>query len=83
MNWLPKHKSGLYLTHNEHKDVYEDATTFYDFDDFVSKEELNKAIKEDSVWKLQWYPHTPIAFNVICASSLAAIEQAVKELEEQ
>jgi len=52
MNWLPKHECGLYLTHNEHRDMYETIEEHYDCDDFVSPEELKKAIAEDSVWVL-------------------------------
>ena len=79
MNWLPEHKCGLYLSHNEHKDVYESIQDFYDAKDFVSLEEYIKAIDENSVWKLHWYPDTPIGFYIICASSLEAIEAKLKE----
>jgi len=81
MNWLPKHKCGLYLTHNEHRDMYETIEEHYDCDDFVSPEELKKAIAEDSVWVLQWYPDTPIGSYSILASSLEALEATVKEME--
>ena len=79
MNWLPEHKCGLYLTHNEHRDVYETVEDFYNPDYFVSKEEWEKAISEDNVWVLQWYPETPIGFNIIAASSLEAIQAKLKE----
>jgi hypothetical protein len=78
MNWLPEHKCGLHLSHNEHKDVYESIQDFYDAKDFVSPEEYIKAIDENSVWQLQWYPETPVGFHIVAASSLEAIEQAVK-----
>jgi hypothetical protein len=51
----------------------------YSKDGFVNEAEWDKAIREDSVWSLQWYPETPIGFHILCASSLEAIEQAVKE----
>ena len=79
MNWLPEHKCGLHLSHNEHRDVYETVEQFYDPGDFVSEEEWLKAIKEDSVWVLQWYPNTPIGFNRIAASTLEAIETELKQ----
>jgi hypothetical protein len=81
MNWLPKHKCGLYLTHNSHRDVYETIEEHYDCDDFVSPEELKKAIAEDSVWVLQWYPDTPIGSYSILASSLEALQTTIKEME--
>ena len=80
LDWLPEHKCGLYLSHNEHRDVYETIEEFYDAKDFISQEEWHKAVKEDSVWVLQWYPNTPIGFNRIAASTLQAIETKLKEL---
>ena len=70
---FPAHECGLYLTHNEHKDVYQNVEDFYDEEDFTSEEEWQKAIKENSVWSLQWYPHTPVGFGRICASSLEGL----------
>jgi len=82
MNWLPEHKCGLYLTHNEHRDGYESAIDFIKNrdlqEDFVTPEEMEKAIAEDSIWQLQWYPETPVGFYKICAASLEAIEEAIR-----
>ena len=79
LDWLPKHRCGLHLSHNEHRDVYETVEEFYDVDSFISMEELAKAISEDSVWVLHWYPETPIGFHRIAASTLEAIEAKLKE----
>ena len=79
MNWLPEHKCGLHLTHNEHRDVYESIENFYDVEDFISEQEWHKAVEQDSVWVLQWYPETPIGFCRIAAASLEAIEARVKD----
>ena len=79
IDWLPPHKCGLYLEHNAHKDVYYTVEQHYNPDDFVSMDEWDKAVREDSVWTLQWYPVTPIGFHLIAASSLEAIQQALKE----
>lgn len=79
MNWLPAHKCGLHLSHNEHRDVYETIHEFYDVDDFVSPEEWHEAVAKDSVWVLQWYPETPIGFHRIAASTLEALEAKLKE----
>ena len=43
------------------------------FYDWVSEEERTKAREQNSIWTLQWYPHTPVSFNCIAASSLTAI----------
>ena len=61
--------------------MYETIEEHYDCDDFVSPEELKKAIAEDSVWILHWYPDTPIGSYSILASSLEALEANVKEME--
>ena len=79
MNWLPEHKCGLHLSHNEHRDVYETIHDFYDVDDFVSPEEWHEAVAKDSVWVLHWYPETPIGFIRIAASTLEALEVSLKE----
>lgn len=79
IDWLPPHKCGLYLEHNAHKDVYYTVEQYCNPDDFVSMEEWDKAVREDSVWTLQWYPATPVGFHLIAASSLEAIQQALKE----
>ena len=83
MNWLPEHKCGLFLTHNEHRNYYETVEQWLENgqrDDpksgfeWVSPEEREKAIREDSVWTLQWYPDTPIGSYDIAASSLEALQ---------
>ena len=79
MNWLPEHKCGLHLSHNEHRDVYETIEQFYDSEDFISQEEWQESIAKDSVWVLHWYPETPIGFTRIAASTLEAIEAKLKE----
>lgn len=77
---LPKHKSGLYLTHNEHKDVYETVKDWiefshpaYDKDDFISPEDMQKCIESNDCWSLQWYPNTPIGFHKVCGSTLEIV----------
>jgi hypothetical protein len=79
LGWLPEHKCGLHLSHNEHRDVYETIEEFYDAEDFISPEEWREAVAKDSVWVLHWYPETPIGFIRIAASTLEAIEAKVKE----
>lgn len=79
LDWLPEHKCGLHLSHNEHRDVYETIEQFYDAEDFISPDEWQKALAEDSVWVLHWYPETPIGFHCIAASTLEAIETKLKE----
>lgn len=76
MNWLPKHRCGLYLSNNHHKLKGETIQECYNCKDFVSPEEYIKAIDEDSVWVLGWYPDNSSSYKVIAASTLEAIERA-------
>ncbi len=85
IDWMPRHKAGLFLTHNEHRGYYETAAEFIEnrelADDFESPEAMQKAIDDDSIWILQWYPDTPIGSHRIAASSLEEIQQILKETE--
>ena len=82
MNWLPEHKCGLYLTHNEHKDVYEDLAeriACLDLEDaFESPEAMQRAIDADSLWVLQWYPNTPIGSITVAAATLEEIQKRME-----
>lgn len=71
---LPEHKCGLYLTHNEHRDLYQklekwivdnDAT-----EDFADDAARQRAIETDECWVLQWYPDTPVGFCRVAAPTL-------------
>ncbi len=44
---------------------------------WVSEEERLEALAKNSVWTCQWYPNTPVGFNCIGASSLAALITAL------
>lgn len=79
MDWLPAHKAGLYLTHNEHHGIYEPLEQFYDDPStWISPEEHRLSIENDSVWTLQWYPDTPVGFCMVRASTLEAIRKAME-----
>ncbi len=78
---FPRHEAGLYLTHNEHKDVYETVEQFYSNRpfDWVSEEQRLKAIAENSVWSLQWYPDTPVGFYKVLACDLDVLLEHVQK----
>lgn len=40
--------------------------------DWASEEERLRAIRENSVWIIQWYPHTPVGFYCVGASTFEA-----------
>lgn len=81
---FPKHKASLHLTHNQHKDYYltvqkaiEQEDHGYGVEDWISKEQMQKAIETDQCWTLQWYPHTPVGSYVVSACDLDALLEYV------
>ncbi|APU92973.1 hypothetical protein PQB34_gp45 [Ochrobactrum phage POI1126] len=77
--------SSLRITCNDHKSNYQTAQEaiedgrWYAADEFVSPEELQKAIGTNTIWSLQWYPQTPAGFQVLHASSFQAILDYVSD----
>jgi hypothetical protein len=71
--------SCFHLTFNdEHAINYMTAADYFerhpDWDHgWVSPEEREKAIANNSVWTLQWYPDTPVGFLLMRASTAAAV----------
>jgi hypothetical protein len=85
---FPKHKCGLHLTHNEHKDYYENINEYlkddlYDEDYFISTEDKQKCIDTDEIWILQWYPDTPVGFYRVCGSTLEIVLKKALEIENE
>lgn len=82
---FPEHKAGLHLCHNDHKNCYRTVQQAIDNqdhgydDDWVSEEQKYKAIATDECWYLQWYPNTPVGFNLLAAADLdVLLEEASK-----
>ena len=83
---FPKHIS-LELSHNDHKNVYytvqdvvDDQPDYFGASNWVSPEQLNKAIAADDMWTLHWYPETPVGFCVLHAADLdVLLAAAMKE----
>ena len=85
---FPKHKCGLYLSHNEPKDVYETVKQNiedgrYRPENFVSKEDMQKCIDSDDIWELQWYPDTPIGSYIILGSNLKIVLEKALEISNE
>lgn len=55
----------------------EGMQTYNDLRDWVSPEEREKALANNTVWSVQWYPNTPVGFNQLYASSLPALIEAL------
>lgn len=82
---LPPHEVTMTLSHNEHKVYYrtvaqaiEDKDHGYDPEDFVSPEQMKKAIETNECWSLQWYPTTPVGFYHVSACELSALLEYVQ-----
>jgi hypothetical protein len=81
---FPKHKCGLYLTHNQHRDYYdtiEEACSDSSGPNFKDEAARRRAISLDSIWELQWYPDTPISFYKVAAPTLREVLAFAKEVE--
>jgi hypothetical protein len=75
---LPYHDAALYLQHNEHKNMYEEASQWIadnDMYDWENEEAKQRAIETDSIWTIQWYPNTPVGFNAVAAPTLEELLQ--------
>lgn len=78
--------SSLILSFNDHKSNYQTLAQaiewrgdWYSADDFVSPEEMQRAIDTNTVWTLQWYPRSPVGFCNLHASSLDVLLKAAAE----
>ena len=79
---FPTHEGGLFLTHNEHRNYYETVDRWLaDNEDlqWADSEQRERAIAEDSVWVLQWYPDTPVGSCRIAAADLDVLLESVRE----
>lgn len=78
-------KGGVYLSVNEHKNIYESAKEYLmrdqDIQD-VHHEVFEKMVEFDCVVELQYYPNTPVGFNRVYHYDVgAAIEEALAFFE--
>lgn len=82
---FPIHKASLHLTHNQHKAYYETVESYTgDFDwkdDWVSEEQMKKAMETQELWELQWYPDTPIGSYRVIGADLDVVLSKAKEVE--
>lgn len=73
----------LMLDYNGHMGSYMTIEAYYEdcitCMDWISAEERELAIKNNSVWAIHWYPNTPIgSYKVLCYS----LEKGLKALQE-
>lgn len=76
--FLLSEHSSLSIQFNRHAGYYETAQQAAEENDqyerwlWVSPEEREKAVRENSIWVVQWYPRTPRGSHCIGASTLEA-----------
>lgn len=76
IKWLPKHKCGLYIEHNAHRDIYQTLQQFIDENehyDWSDEQEKLLALIRNEIWTIQWYPETPIGFHALAFGSLESM----------
>lgn len=79
---FPKHKCGLSLEHNEHRNYYDNIADFITRERrlrFKDEESKRRAIETDEIWVLQWYPETPVGFRCVAAPTLEELLQWARE----
>jgi hypothetical protein len=71
--------SSLTFSYNDHACNYVSVKKWFEeyepdeLEDFISEDEMKKAIETNSVWSAQWYPNTPVGFCVARASTFDAL----------
>jgi hypothetical protein len=81
---LPKHEASLHITHNQHKAYYEPIEEYLrdrniDDEDWATPTSKERAIQTNNLWELQWYPNTPVGFNIVYGATL---EEVIKKANE-
>lgn len=74
---IKKCKCGVYLSVNEHRDVYqsvEERINEINSEEIEIDDELRKVLIEaDCIYELQFYPDTPVGFYVVYGESLEKV----------
>lgn len=70
--------SHLIIQSNPHHANYESVESFIEWrkiddEDFISLDEKKKCLDENKLWLIQWYPNSPIGFEILCASTFESI----------
>jgi hypothetical protein len=80
---FPKHECGLHLTHNQHKDFYEDISDYIQREPecFKDAASIARAIDTNEIWELQWYPTTPVGFFKVAAPTIEEVIALALEVE--
>lgn len=72
-----------YIEHNDHKTIYQPVRAYL-YDNKIGEKDMppseyEEVIATDELWVVRWYPHTPVGFCIVAASTLEkALEWANK-----
>ena len=72
---FPPHKASMTITHNQHKDYYQDITKYIQEEErenhfnWPNDKERELAIATNEIWEVHWYPKTPIGFHCVVAAT--------------
>jgi hypothetical protein len=90
---LPEHKAGLQIDHNINRSYYETVEKhLYNADgvndpdeayDWPSPEDKQKAIDDNEMWSMIWYPHTPVGSHHIASSTLFGLLEMAEKYGKQ
>ena len=71
----------LYIEFNAHMGSHSTIAEYYRFDgeDWVSEEEHEKAVANNTVWNIRWYPQNADAVGIYCVLA-STLEAAIKGL---
>ena len=60
-----------FITRNDHASCYQSLESYVlDNNIEIEADELRKAIKENELWTIRWYPRTPVSFREVAAATL-------------
>lgn len=85
---FPKHEASLHIDHNQHKAYYEKIEDYIrdieqnrrvTDEDWATPTSKERCLKNDTIWELQWYPNTPVGFNIVYGATL---EECIKKANE-
>ncbi len=73
-----------FISRNDHASCYQSIKDYVQNNDIdIETNELHKAIETNELWTILWYPHTPVGFFQVAASTLdRALELANEKLDD-
>jgi hypothetical protein len=86
---LPRHKCGLFIEHNCHKNCYQTVEEWIAFchknDERIFKNESAKqrCISTNEIWTMSWYPDTPVGFYIVAAPTFVELLEFALETDKE